>query len=127
MTSRQPESFPFRLLPGDLGTPTRLYDRTCPVSQIRLPSGDLARMVLGYDEVEQVLKDRRFSRNFRYEGAPRMVLSEDMSLNPDAIVNLDPPEHTRLRRSIQWAFRPANAGSWRPKIEQVTRDLLDRK
>lgn len=126
MTNTQPESFPFRLLPEDLGTPTRLYDRTCPVSQIRLPSGDLAHMVLDYDEVELVLKDRRFSRNFRYEGAPRMVLTEDMSLNPDAIVNLDPPEHTRLRRSIQWAFRPANAESWRPKVEQVTRDLLDR-
>ncbi|HEY2578257.1 MAG TPA: cytochrome P450 [Streptosporangiaceae bacterium] len=126
MTNMQPESFPFRLLPGDFGTPVRLYDRACPVSQIKLPSGDLAHMVLDYDEVEQVLKDRRFSRNFRYEGAPRMVLTEDMSLNPDAIVNLDPPEHTRLRRSIQWAFRPANAESWRPKVEQVTKDLLDR-
>jgi cytochrome P450 len=126
MTSAQPESFPFRLLPGDLGTPTRLYDRACPVSRIRLPSGDLAHLVLDYDEVELVLKDRRFSRNFRYEGAPRMVLTEDMSLNPDAIVNLDPPEHTRLRRSIQWAFRPASAESWRPKVEQVTNDLLDR-
>jgi cytochrome P450 len=124
MTGEQPESFPFRLRPEDFGTPARLYTG-CPVRQIKLPSGDLARMVLDYDEVELVLKDRRFSRNFRYEGAPRMVLSEDMSLNPNAIVNLDPPEHTRLRRSIQWAFRPANAPSWRPKVQQVTDDLLD--
>jgi cytochrome P450 len=124
MTGEQPESFPFRLLPGDFGTPARLYTG-CPVRQIRLPSGDVASFVLDYDEVETVLKDRRFSRNFRYEGAPRMVLSEDMSLNPNAIVNLDPPEHTRLRRSIQWAFRPANAGSWRPKVQRVTDVLLD--
>jgi cytochrome P450 len=124
MTGEQPDSFPFRLLPGDFGTPTRLYDG-CPVRTIRLPSGDQARFVLGYDEVELVLKDRRFSRNFRYEGAPRLVLSEDMSLNPNAIVNLDPPEHTRLRRSIQWAFRPANAGSWLPKVQRVTDELLD--
>jgi len=124
MTGAQPEDFPFRLLPEDFGTPARLYTG-CPVRQIRLPSGDVASFVLDYDEVETVLKDRRFSRNFRYEGAPRMVLSEDMSLNPNAIVNLDPPEHTRLRRSIQWAFRPANAGSWRPKVQRVTDDLLD--
>jgi cytochrome P450 len=124
MTGEQPESFPFRLLPGDFGTPARLYSG-CPVRRIRLPSGDLAHLVVDYDEVETVLKDRRFSRNFRYEGAPRMVLSEDMSLNPNAIVNLDPPEHTRLRRSIQWAFRPANAASWRPKVQRVTDELLD--
>jgi cytochrome P450 len=124
MTGEPPESFPFRLRPGDFGTPTRLYTG-CPVRRIELPSGDVAHLVLDYDEVEQVLKDRRFSRNFRYEGAPRMVLTEDMSLNPNAIVNLDPPEHTRLRRSIQWAFRPANAASWRPKVQQVTDDLLD--
>jgi cytochrome P450 len=126
MSGEQPENFPFRLLPEDFGTPTRLYDRQgCPVSTIKLPSGDLAHMVLEYDEVELVLKDRRFSRNFRFEGAPRLVLSDDMSTNPDAIVNLDPPEHTRLRRSIQWAFRPGNAASWRPKVERVTRELLD--
>jgi cytochrome P450 len=122
----EPEQFPFRLLPGDFGTPTRLYGQGgCPVRRVRLPSGDLAHLVLDYDEVEQVLKDRRFSRNFRYEGAPRMVLTEDMSLNPNAIVNLDPPEHTRLRRSIQWAFRPANAASWAPKVQRVTDGLLD--
>jgi cytochrome P450 len=124
VTGEQPESFPFQLRPEDFGTPTRLYTG-CPVQRIKLPSGDLAHMVLDYDEVELVLKDRRFSRNFRYEGAPRMVLSEDMSTNPNAIVNLDPPEHTRLRRSIQWAFRPANAPSWRPKVQQVTDGLLD--
>ena len=124
MTGEQPESFPFHLRPEDFGTPTRLYTE-CPVSRIELPSGDVAHLVLDYDEVEQVLKDRRFSRNFRYEGAPRMVLTEDMSLNPNAIVNLDPPEHTRLRRSIQWAFRPANAASWQPKVQRVTDDLLD--
>lgn len=124
MTGEQPESFPFHLRPEDFGTPTRLYTE-CPVSRIQLPSGDVAHLVLDYDEVEQVLKDRRFSRNFRYEGAPRMVLTEDMSLNPNAIVNLDPPEHTRLRRSIQWAFRPANAASWQPKVQRVTDDLLD--
>lgn len=128
MASERLEDFPFRLLPEDFGTPARLYgdtDSGCPVRRITLPSGDQAYFVQDYDEVELVLKDRRFSRNFRYEGAPRMVLSDDMSANPHAIVNLDPPEHTRLRRSIQWAFRPANAPRWQPVVERVTAGLLD--
>jgi cytochrome P450 len=127
MAVREPEGFPFRLLPEDFGTPSRLYAerQDCPVRQIRLPSGDLAHLVMDYDEVEMVLRDRRFSRNFRYDGAPRLVAGDDMSLNPDAIVNLDPPEHTRLRRTIQWAFRPGNAKSWRPVVEGVAGGLLD--
>lgn len=126
MTDSPPEAFPFALEPGDFGTPTRLYgpDR-CPVSQIRLPSGDLAYFVLGRDDVETVLKDRRFSRNFRYPGAPRMVKETDMSTIPDAIVNLDPPEHSRLRRIITGSFRPRHAAAWSPAIGKIVDSLLD--
>jgi cytochrome P450 len=127
MTAKSaPQAFPFPLEPDDFGTPTRLYgpDR-CPVSQISLPSGDLAYFVLGHDDVETVLKDRRFSRNFRYPGAPRMVKETDLSTNPDAIVNLDPPEHTRLRRIIAGSFRPKHAAQWRPIVERITGRLLD--
>jgi cytochrome P450 len=126
MTESVPEAFPFALEPADFGTPTRLYgpDR-CPVSQITLPSGDRAYFVIGRDDVETVLKDRRFSRNFRYPGAPRMVKETDMSTNPDAIVNLDPPEHTRLRRIISGSFRPRHAAAWRPVIGKVVDSLLD--
>jgi cytochrome P450 len=127
MTSQTaPEAFPFPLRPDDFGTPTRLYgpDR-CPVSQITLPSGDLAYFVIGHDDVETVLKDRRFSRNFRYPGAPRMVKETDMSVIPDAIVNVDPPEHTRLRRIITGSFRPRHAAIWRPAIGKIVDGLLD--
>jgi cytochrome P450 len=97
----------------------------CPVSEITLPSGDPAYFVLGHDNVETVLKDRRFSRNFRYPGAPRMVKETDLSTNPDAVVNLDPPEHTRLRRIISGSFRPRHAAAWRPVIQQIVDGLLD--
>lgn len=121
------EGFPFRLLPEDFGTPTRLYvpppDR--PHRGIRLPSGDHACLVVDYEEVEQVLRDRRFSRNFRYPGAPRLVAHDDMSMNPAAIINLDPPEHTRLRQTIQSAFRPGHAAAWRPVVERIVGELLD--
>jgi cytochrome P450 len=126
MTESLPEPFPFTLEPGDSGTPTRLYgpDR-CPISQIRLPSGDLAYFVIGRNDVETVLKDRRFSRNFRYPGAPRMVKETDMSTIPDAIVNVDPPEHSRLRKIITGSFRPRHAAAWRPAIGKIVDTLLD--
>jgi len=127
MTEQAPEAFPFHLLPGDFGTPTRLYARQAegPIRKIRLPSGDLARLVLDYDDVERVLRDRRFSRNFRYPGAPRLVTVDDMPANPDAIVNLDPPEHTRLRRTVQSALRPGRIREWRPVVRRTVDELLD--
>ena len=127
MTDQAPEAFPFHLLPGDFRTPTRLYARQAegPIRKIRLPSGDLARLVLDYDDVERVLRDRRFSRNFRCPGAPRLVTVDDMSANPDAIVNLDPPEHTRLRRTVQSAFRPGRIREWRPVVRRTVDELLD--
>jgi cytochrome P450 len=126
MTDEAPTAFPFLLEPEDYGTPSRLYGPDWPPPRmIRLPSGDLAYFVIGHDDVELVLKDRRFSRNFRYPGAPRMVAETDLSTNPDAIVNLDPPEHTRLRRIITGPFRPRHAATWRPVIQRIVDDLLD--
>jgi cytochrome P450 len=128
MAGSEPDAFPFRLAPEDFGTPSGLYtqrQKECPVGQIRLPSGDLAHMVMGYEEVDLILRDRRFSRNFRYPGAPRLVTEDDMSANPAAIVNLDPPEHTRLRRNLHGVFSPGKAGNWRPVAERIVGDLLD--
>jgi cytochrome P450 len=128
MAEPAPDTFPFRLLPEDFGTPSRLYARRRserPPGKIKLPSGDLAHMVIDYDEAAFVLRDRRFSRNFRYPGAPRMVAEGDMSAVPDAIVNVDPPEHTRLRRTIQAAFKPSQAEVWRPVVRRIVGGLLD--
>ncbi len=91
------------LLPADSWTVRRYRRRPGgPAATIRLPSIDLAYLVL--DDVERVLRDRRFSRNFRHQGAAGLTEVDDMSANPDAIVNLDPPEHTRLRRTVRGAL-----------------------
>jgi cytochrome P450 len=38
----------------------------------------------------------------------------------------DPPTHTRLRKLVKKAFTPRAIEAWRPKIEEITQDLLDR-
>jgi cytochrome P450 len=38
----------------------------------------------------------------------------------------DPPKHTRLRKLVSKAFTPRAIESWRPRIEAVTDELLDR-
>jgi len=38
----------------------------------------------------------------------------------------DPPKHTRLRKLVSKAFTPRAISGWRPRIEAVTDELLDR-
>ena len=38
----------------------------------------------------------------------------------------DPPTHTRIRKLVSKAFTPRAIDSWRPRMEVVTNDLLDR-
>jgi cytochrome P450 len=38
----------------------------------------------------------------------------------------DPPNHTRLRKLVSKAFTPRAIASWRPRIQKITDELLDR-
>ena len=42
------------------------------------------------------------------------------------ILNLDPPDHTRLRRLVSKAFTPTAIDRLRPRIQQLVDDVLDR-
>jgi len=46
-------------------------------------------------------------------------------LMPGNLVTYDPPEHTRLRTIVNRAFTPRRIESWRPMIEQLTRECVD--
>lgn len=119
------DTFPFQ--PGPHGGPPQAYSSrrsACPLAPVVLPSGDEALLATAYDDVRAVLGDPRFSRNLRYPGAPRMLPDADLSDDPHALVNMDPPEHTRLRRIVQGAFTPRRAESWRPRIQAVADQLL---
>ena len=65
----------------------------------------------------QVLRDRGFG--VQAEGAPNRGEGR-MSL-----LELDPPDHTRLRRLVAPAFTPHAIAGYRPRIEQLIDDLLD--
>jgi cytochrome P450 len=43
-----------------------------------------------------------------------------------SFLDLDPPDHTRLRRLAQPAFSPKQMAGYRPRIERTVDDLLDR-
>ena len=69
---------------------------------------------------DAVLRDRRFG--VRPEGEA-MPPPEEFNLS---FLEMNPPDHTRLRRVAQPAFSPRQVAGYRPRIERTVADLLDR-
>ena len=93
-----------------------------PLTRVRLPYGDEAWLVLRYDDVRTVLADPRFSR-------AATVTRDVPRLHPDRVagglVDLDPPEHSRLRRLVAKAFTVRRVERLRARAEEVAAELLD--
>ncbi|MGW0826304.1 cytochrome P450 [Streptomyces sp. NPDC002845] len=95
----------------------------CPVAKVQLPSGDDGYVVSRYEDVRTVLADPRFSRAAMLaEGAPRLTAAPPM---PGSLFTMDPPEHTRLRKLVSREFTARRVQNLRPRIQQLTDDLLD--
>lgn len=77
-------------------------------------------LVTGHDEVRQILADhRRFS-------SMRPVDDEaDRAKLPGILQAYDPPEHTRLRRTVTPAYSVRRMERLRPRIEEIVEDSLD--
>jgi cytochrome P450 len=91
-------------------------------------------LVTRYDDVALVLRDhKRFSSfgrvtNVLQRELPPAVLTEAQPLishYSQGLINVDPPDHERLRRLVQQAFRPGTLERLRPRIQTVVDELLD--
>ncbi|MFJ3290397.1 MULTISPECIES: cytochrome P450 [Actinomycetes] len=91
---------------------------------MRLPYGGDAWLVTRYSDARIVLADPRFSRAATL-GAdiPRMLPDPDYA---PAILTMDPPAHTRIRRLVAGAFSARQVAALRPMIEAHADDLIDR-
>jgi len=93
-----------------------------PLGEVEVPSGDVVRLAVCYDDVRMVLSDPRFSTDPRLPGAPRFRRSSSDSA--EAIFHKDPPELNRLRRLVSAALSPRRLGQWRPEVEAIADRLL---
>ena len=90
--------------------------------EIVLPSGAAMRGLRRYADVREALTDARFRRNLSGTSG-RMVRGKDISDDPHMILNMDPPEHTRIRRIVAGPFAPRRIARWKPRITEITREL----
>ncbi|MFD9735288.1 cytochrome P450 [Umezawaea sp. NPDC059074] len=101
-----------------------------PVRHVVLPSGMPVWLVTGYEEARAVATDPRFSSRRVYDRMHRMALGEDEEspFSEDFagnLLNLDPPDHTRLRKLVAKTFTTRSVAPLRPRIQQIADELLD--
>ena len=84
-----------------------------------------------YDDVAVTLRSNDFSRDIEKNAdEPTSALqSRKRERRRDgdtkSILNLDPPDHTRLRRLASQAFTPSAIERLRPRVQQLVDDVLD--
>lgn len=85
-------------------------------------------VVSRYEDVSNTLRSNDFSRDVQ--------ANANQPVNPNrrrpqrengakSILNLDPPDHTRLRRLVSLAFTPSAIERLRPRIQRLVDDVLD--
>src|SRR5215469_11663292 len=94
-----------------------------PAVRAELPDGSIAWLVIGFEEVRQVLVDQRFSRAAAV--APGRPLQGTEMFAAGSINGIDPPEHTRLRRLVSSAFTVRRVEALRPRVTSIVNGLID--
>ncbi|NEB01085.1 cytochrome P450 [Streptomyces sp. SID13726] len=99
--------------------------REGPVTRIQLPNGEgWAWLVTRYDDVRTVTNDPRFSREAVMD-QPVTRLAPHFIPQRGAVGFLDPPDHTRLRRSVAAAFTAKGVERIREKSRRMLDELVD--
>jgi hypothetical protein len=123
-----PASPAFKANPYAFYARLRAEEPVCPVV---LPDKQVVWLITRYDDVAIVLKDERFAKDRTRALAPEQLKKEPwvpamfrpLTRN---MLDLDPPDHTRLRALVQKAFTPRVVEQVRERIRKLTEDLLDR-
>jgi cytochrome P450 len=89
-------------------------------------------MLFRHDDIVGLLRDPSLSVEPE-NAAPTLraqvfeeVAGDRAVRRPRAILSLDPPDHTRLRRLVSKAFTPKRVEALRPRVEQLVDEALDR-
>ncbi|MET9483261.1 cytochrome P450 [Streptomyces sp. NPDC006638] len=102
-----------------------------PVHRTELPSGVEAWLVTRYADAKRALADPRLSKNpVHHAGSAHAkgrtgIPGERNAELMTHLLNIDPPDHTRLRRLVSKAFTPRRVAQFAPRVQELTDRLID--
>ncbi|MFG3260338.1 cytochrome P450 [Streptomyces sp. NPDC048172] len=103
-----------------------------PVRRTELPSGVEAWLVTRYADAREALADARLSKSPHHHsergshGKGKVGIPGERSANlMTHLLNIDPPDHTRLRRLVSKAFTPRRVAAFAPRVQELSDALID--
>jgi cytochrome P450 len=101
-----------------------------PVYRTALPDGTTVWLVTRYEDVLGLLRDERLTKNRRRALTPEQArklpwtppMFRPLERN---MLDLDPPDHTRLRSLVHKAFTPHLVDKMRTRVQALADELLD--
>lgn len=128
--SAQPELFTWAFATDPYPAYAWLRENS-PVHRTTLPSGVEAWLVTRYADAKQALADQRLSKNPAHHDEPAHakgrtgIPGERKAELMTHLLNIDPPDHTRLRRLVSKAFTPRRVAEFAPRVQELTDRLID--
>ncbi|MFI9154337.1 cytochrome P450 [Streptomyces sp. NPDC053367] len=95
-----------------------------PVHRVRPPGAGPEHetwLVVGHEEARAALADPRLAKDPAKLG---MTFLDEEHIGK-YLLSVDPPDHTRLRSLVTRAFTPRRVEQLRPRVQQITDELLD--
>jgi cytochrome P450 len=123
-------------LPDDIGfvaNPYPVYARLRADHPVLYDDATDHWLVSRYVDVNALLRDRRFGRTYLH-----LATHEEMGHPPDppqldpfwhlirsGILDMEPPDHTRVRRLVSKAFTPRTVEALKPSVQAIVNRLVD--
>jgi len=96
-----------------------------PVFAVKIPDGQTAWLITRYDDALSALKDKRFSKDKLNAGEKQPWMPAFFKPLSRNMLDVDDPDHARLRGLVHKAFTPKMVANMRQSIESLTEQLLD--
>ncbi|MBD0689729.1 cytochrome P450 [Streptomyces sp. CBMA123] len=99
-----------------------------PIRRLRYPDGHIGWLVTSHALARSVLADPRFSARSEFKRAPVARPSADpfygRTALPGWLVDMDAPEHTRIRQRLAGRFTARKMKDLRPQLDRVVDEHL---
>ncbi|MDP9799745.1 cytochrome P450 [Catenuloplanes nepalensis] len=96
-----------------------------PVHRVELAGGLEAWLITRHDDAKTALTDPRLVKGVLHPPNRIGIPKEVHSAITHHMLSADPPDHTRLRRLVSATFTPRRIEALRPRITELTAELLD--
>jgi cytochrome P450 len=110
--------------PAVVADPYPSFARAREVAPVQWHEGLQLWLAFTHAEANAVLRDRRLGRIWR-DKEPAERFGQFNLIHRNAILEMEPPEHTRLRRLISAAFARGHVERLRPWVQQLADRLVD--